>query len=138
MFSQTVEYALRAMLHLASGDGTAQTSERIASMTGVPAGYLSKIMRDLVLADLVRSYRGPTGGFILAKGAADISLLSVVNAVGPIQRIQSCPLGRADHVQLCPLHRRLDGVLASIESTFRQTSLAELITDSPESKPSTQ
>lgn len=127
MFSSTVEYALRAMMHLASLDGAPETSERIAARTRVPSGYLSKILRDLVVANLVSSFRGPGGGFVMAKPPAAITILDVVNAVDPIRRIDRCPIDNPEHTELCPLHRRLDQALAHIECSFRATTLAELI-----------
>lgn len=128
MFSQTVEYAMRAMVHLCSTQqGEALTSEVIAERTRVPRGYLSKVMRDLVLADLVTSQRGPNGGFSLARPAAQISMLDVVNAVDPLHRITECPLGNPAHINLCPLHRRLDESIAAIERDFKRTSLAEVL-----------
>jgi Rrf2 family protein len=127
MISQTIEYALRAMSHLATlEEGLAANSETIAEHTRVPRGYLSKVLRDLVVAGLVLSQRGPNGGFVLARSPSDISILDVVNAVDPIARINECPLGNPDHVQLCPLHRRLDDALETIERQFRETSLEDL------------
>ncbi len=127
MFSQTVEYALRAMMYLASLDGAPVASERIAASTHVPPGYLSKVMRDLVLGKLVDSYRGPGGGFALAARPDAITIFDVVRAVDPIRRIQKCPVGNPDHTDLCRLHRRLDSALADIEHSLRQTTLAELL-----------
>jgi len=127
MFSQTVEYALRAMMHLASLDGQPQTSERIAAETGVPSGYICKVMRDLVRSSLVQSFRGPGGGFLLAARPDGITILDVVSAVDPIRRIHKCPLDNPEHADLCPLHRRLDEALASIECCFRRTTLAEMV-----------
>jgi Rrf2 family protein len=127
MFSQTVEYALRAMMNLASLDGTPQTNDRIASQTGIPSGYICKVMRDLVRANLVESFRGPGGGFLLVAKPDKITLLDVVSAVDPIRRIRKCPLDNPDHKDLCPLHKRLDEALASIESSFSKTTLAEML-----------
>lgn len=126
MFSQTVEYALRAMLCLASQNGTALTSERIAQQTQVPASYLSKVLRDLVRAQLVSSFRGPNGGFVLAHAAAQITVLQVVNAVDPIRRIARCPMNNPEHHDLCPLHRSLDDALAHIEGVFGSTTLEKV------------
>lgn len=123
MISQTVEYALRAMSSLAALGGAAATSESIARSTRVPQGYLSKIMRDLVRADLVRSFRGPHGGFVLARGAEAISLLDIVNAVDPIRRIVGCPLEDPEHAKLCPLHQCLDDAIGHLEERFRTTTL---------------
>ncbi|MFO0787090.1 MAG: Rrf2 family transcriptional regulator [Phycisphaerales bacterium] len=122
MVSQTVEYALRAMSHLASLH-QAVTSVEIARATKVPHGYLSKVMRDLVCADLVRSFRGRRGGFILAREPAAISVLDIVNAVDPIHRIDHCPLENPLHATLCPLHRCLDDAMAHIEKVFARATL---------------
>lgn len=127
MFSQTVEYALRAMSHLASLGGSAATSAAIAHATRVPHGYLSKVMRDLVCADLVRSTRGRRGGFVLARPAAGISILDIVNAVDPIHRVEHCPLDNPMHVRLCALHQCLDDALAQIERTFRKVTLGSVL-----------
>ncbi len=128
MLSQTIEYALRAMTYLAATDpATAFNSETIAERTQVPKGYLSKILRDLVVAELIVSQRGPNGGFSLARPAHKITMLDVVNAVDPIPRIKKCPLGNPAHIQLCPLHRRLDDAIAMIEREFKRTSLAEVL-----------
>lgn len=130
MLSQTIEYALRAMSYLSSvGTGASVNSETIAANTKVPRGYLSKILRDLVVADLVLSQRGPNGGFSLARVPEQISMLDVVNAVDPIKRTIACPLGNPAHVKLCPLHRRIDDALGVIEQQFRCTNLAELLTE---------
>lgn len=136
MLSQTVEYALRAMTFLAAtSPGEALNSETIAERTKVPKGYLSKILRDLVVASLVDSQRGPNGGFTLSRPPGKITMLDVVNAVDPIKRIKKCPLGNPAHLHLCPLHRRLDDAIATIEEEFRRTSLAEVLETSAKTGP---
>jgi Rrf2 family nitric oxide-sensitive transcriptional repressor len=128
MLSQTIEYALRAMIHLASiPPDSALNSDTIADRTKVPKGYLSKILRDLVVAELVTSQRGPHGGFTLARDASKVSILDVINAVDPIKRIRKCPLGNPAHVHLCPLHKRLDDALGMIEREFARTTLREVL-----------
>jgi len=65
-----------------------------------------------------------------------LTLLKVVNAVEPIRRIKECPRGLASHgVRLCPLHKRLDAALASVEDAFRHTTLAEVLAEPSESVP---
>jgi Rrf2 family protein len=128
MISQTSEYALRAMSLLASLEpDVAVNCETIAERIKVPPSYLSKILRDLVVAELVRSQRGPNGGFCLASPAAEVSILDIINAVDPIQRIKRCPLGNPQHVNFCPLHSRLDDAMALCERHFAATNLAELL-----------
>ena len=129
MFSQTVEYALRAMTFLGSRPTVATTTEVIARETQVPAGYLAKVMRDLVVAHLLTSQRGPNGGFAIARSSERITVLDIVNAVDPIQRIRSCPAGNPFHVKLCSLHSRLDAAMAMIENELSSTTLADVVAD---------
>lgn len=56
-------------------------------------------------------------------------MLDVVNAVDPFTRITKCPLGNPAHVKLCPLHRRIDDAMNTIERQFRDTTLAEVLAD---------
>ncbi|MBU0756208.1 MAG: Rrf2 family transcriptional regulator [Planctomycetes bacterium] len=127
MISQTAEYALRALVWLSEHQDLPQTTEQIATAMNIPTGYLSKVLQTLGRANLVQSQRGLGGGFVLAKPPDRISILKIINAVDPIQRIRECPLGRK-HVgeKLCPLHDRLDAALALIEDTFRACTLADL------------
>jgi Rrf2 family transcriptional regulator, nitric oxide-sensitive transcriptional repressor len=136
MFSQTVEYALRAVVYLADQDPEARTTEQIAARTLVPKAYLSKVLQALVKGGVVRSQRGLHGGMALAKEAGELTILEVVNAVEPIQRIRTCPLGLSAHgARLCPLHRRLDNAMASVEEAFRGTTLAEVLAEPTQSPP---
>ena len=136
MFSQKVEYALRAVVHLAHQVPAARTTEQIAAATRVPQAYLAKILQGLTHAGVVRSQRGIGGGVSLVKEPSRLTLLEVVDAVDPIQRIKECPLGLASHgVRLCPLHKRLDQAMASVEDAFRRTTLAEVLAEPTESIP---
>ena len=128
MLSQTLEYALRAAASLAGSQGTARTAEEIAAATRVPSGYLAKVLGQLARAGVVRSQRGLGGGFALARPAEEISILEVASAVDPIQRIERCPLGLPEHARgLCALHQRLDEALATVETSFRTSSVADLV-----------
>jgi Rrf2 family nitric oxide-sensitive transcriptional repressor len=136
VISQTVEYALRAVCYLASQSPAPQTTAQIATATLVPAAYLSKVVQNLNRAGVVRSQRGVGGGVSLVKTPDQLTLLEVVNAVEPIQRIHACPLGLASHgVRLCPLHRRLDSALKTMEEAFRSTTLAEMLSEPGQSTP---
>jgi len=136
MFSQTVEYALRAVVHLAAEAPAARTTEQIAVATRVPKAYLSKVLQGLGRAGVVHAQRGSGGGVTLVKHPADLTILEVVNAVEPLGRIKECPLGLAAHgVRLCPLHKRLDNALASVEAAFAQTTLAEILAEPTDSPP---
>lgn len=136
MISQTVEYALRAVTHLAQKSPEACTTEEIADVTRVPRAYLSKVLQALVRGGVVHSQRGIGGGMTLTKTPAELTILEVVNAVDPIQRIRTCPLGLASHgIHLCPLHTRLDNALALVEDAFRNSTLAEVLAEPSRSTP---
>ncbi len=136
MISQTAEYALRAMVHLADQTELPLTTPQIADATRVPVGYLAKVLGQLARAKLIRSQRGLHGGFTIAHEPAGITVLDVINAVDPIQRITTCPLGLKAHgKRLCPLHRRLDDAMAGIETAFANSTLADLLADPSPSKP---
>jgi len=130
MFSQTAEYALRAMSALAARSPSSMTTGEIAGVTRVPPAYLSKVLQALRKAGLVKSLRGIGGGVSLAEDLDEITVLEIINAVDPIRRINECPIGLAAHgVQLCPMHSRLDSALAMVEEVFRETTLAELLAE---------
>lgn len=136
MLSQTAEYALRAVVHLAEYAPAPRTTEQIAQATLVPQAYLSKVLQALNRAGVVHTQRGVGGGITLEKAPRELTILEVVNAVDPIQRIKECPLGLASHgTQLCPLHRRLDSALGMVEHVFQQTTLAEVLADPSQSVP---
>jgi len=136
MFSQTVEYALRAVVHLAMHAPDPQKTSEIATATKVPTAYLSKVLQGLKKRDIVHLQRGVGGGVTLTRLPSEITILDVVTAVDPLQRIHSCPLDLQAHgTQLCALHRRMDDALEKIESAFRNTTLEELLTDPNPSVP---
>lgn len=128
MFSQKVEYALRAVVHLASEAPTARTVQQIATATKVPQAYLAKVIQELVHEGILRSQRGIGGGISMIKDPTELTVLEVVNAVDPIRRINNCPLNVAEHgVGLCNLHKRMDDALERVEDLFRTTTLAEIL-----------
>jgi Rrf2 family protein len=135
MISQTVEYALRAVVYLADQQA-ARTVQQIAAVTRVPPAYLSKVMQALSRGKVVHSQRGLHGGFTLVNKPEELTIWAVVQAVEPFQRIKTCPLGlRAHRVRLCPLHKRLDDALGMIEKAFRGTTLADVLAEPTTSKP---
>jgi Rrf2 family transcriptional regulator, nitric oxide-sensitive transcriptional repressor len=136
MLSQTVEYALRAVVYLASEPSEGRTTDQIAKATKVPRAYLSKVLQSLGRGGIVQSQRGLHGGMTLTRSPEQLTILEVVNAVEPIQRIRTCPLEIAAHgVRLCPLHKRMDAALAMVEEAFASSTLAEIIAEPSQSKP---
>jgi len=134
MISQTSEYALRAIMFLAQSNDHPRTTAEIAERTIIPQGYLSKVLRTLSQAGLLKARRGIGGGFTLARSPESISILDVFRAVGDdIARIHECPLGSVEHRSLCAMHRMLDDVNAYIENRFKDTTIQNLLDAASES-----
>lgn len=136
MFSQTTEYALRAMSLLAYYPNELVPTPDLAEKTQVPANYLAKVLQQLAQADLITGRRGVGGGYKLAKPAESIKLVDVIRAVGTINRISTCPLGLANHgTNLCALHRCMDSAAKAILDVVEGVTLADLVEDSGGARP---
>jgi len=136
LISRTSEYALRAIIWLIQEPTRSQTTRQIAAGTHTPPDYTSKVLQALARAGLVRGLRGLGGGFQLVGDPSHITVLAVINAVDPLERIHTCPLGlRAHGKDLCPLHCGMNDVAAQMEATFAETKLADLLTTGSKSVP---
>ena len=128
MLSNTAEYALRIMITLTESDDEPLTSEQIAEQTRVPGDYAVKVLQWLGRAQMVRGQRGRKGGFRLSCDPNKTTLLDVVNVIDPLERIESCPLGRPVHQEgLCPLHSRLDDIIAILMASLSQMTLQSVV-----------
>lgn len=135
MLTQTAEYALRIAVYLATQSRPA-TTRQIAAATRVPQSYLSKVLQGLSRAGLVSSQRGLHGGSVLTRPPEALSVYDVIEAIDPIPRIRSCPLKLKSHgTVLCPLHKRLDKAMESVEQAFRDSTLADLLAEPTSSTP---
>src|SRR5688572_33179591 len=81
MFSQTAEYALRAIVVLAYDPAKPYTAQDIAAQSMVPQDYLMKVLQALAKEGFVTAQRGRGGGFVLRRQPSEISVLDVINAV---------------------------------------------------------
>jgi Rrf2 family protein len=135
VLSKTAEYALRAAACLAAAGDQALSADVLAERTKVPRRYLHRVLQDLAAADLLRSKPGPRGGYELARAADAITILDVVNAVSPLERIKACPLGLPSHTTLCPLHSEIDKACAATEKAFRGVTMRQLMESTGTVKP---
>jgi len=136
MLSQTAEYALRAMVHLAreAPDDASLQAEEIAEALDVPRNYLSKILHALARRNLLHSTRGPHGGFRLAGPPEELPLARIVEVFDPqlLAEDRRCLLGRSEcsDEDACPAHEHWKRVSHTVRSFFYGTSLARLAADS--------
>jgi Rrf2 family protein len=80
------DYAVRAVVELAAGSqDSPRKVDEVAQAQGIPVSFLENILTQLRSAGLVRSQRGPEGGYWLAKPAEEVNLAQVIRAVeGPL------------------------------------------------------
>lgn len=122
MFSQTIEYALRAMVHLAAEPTGSASTKEVAKQAGVPGAYLSKVFQHLRRGGLVHAQRGVGGGISLAKPSDKISLLEIIEAVEPLQR----PKGRTV-ASLATLEKTMITATAALRDQLASTKLADVV-----------
>lgn len=96
MLSTTAEYALRALLSLASEPEKATLGRDLAASSGVPANYLSKILLDLKKGGFVQAVRGTGGGYRLGRPPEEVRLMDVVEFVDGAAARPGCFLAGSD------------------------------------------
>ena len=127
LFSQTSDYALRAVAHLASIHEGMSTIPKMSESIQVNPPYLRKVIDKLREAEIVDSQRGTGGGVFLLIDPNKLTILDVLNAVDPLQRIEKCTLGLPGHLKLCPLHSELDAAISQIEELLGNRTIGELL-----------
>jgi Rrf2 family protein len=115
------------MAHLSSQRNFTSTMPEMAEATQVPAQYLRKVLDRLRSARIIVTQRGSGGGVRLSAQPEDLTILSILNAVDPIKRIERCPLGLPEHFKLCPLHSEINEAIAQVESILGRKTLADLL-----------
>ncbi|MGE0214920.1 Rrf2 family transcriptional regulator [Mycolicibacterium sp.] len=126
--SAKAEYAVRAMVQLASVEQGVVKTDDLAKAQGIPPQFLVDILSDLRTDRLVRSHRGRDGGYELARPAADISIADVLRCIdGPLASVRDIGLGDLPYsgptASLTDVWRALR---ASMRSVLEQTSLADV------------
>lgn len=87
--SARVDYAIRAIIELASVTGAPLTSERIARAQEIPPKFLESILLQLRRGGVVNAQRGPEGGYWLARPADQITLAEVIEVIdGPLSHVR--------------------------------------------------
>lgn len=124
-------YALRALLDVAlHGDNGPVSRSEISARQDISAEYIAQLFRSLAAAGLVRGIKGPGGGYILARNAADIRVGDVIRAVeGPIAAV-TCVLPNVlpvcDRLDKCVTHQVWVELTDSIAGYLDSVSLSDL------------
>jgi Rrf2 family transcriptional regulator, iron-sulfur cluster assembly transcription factor len=124
------DYAVRAMLALARGSGNGLLSaRRISDAMVIPVRFLPQVLADLQRAGLVEAAPGRAGGYRLARDAAAISLLDVIEAVEGESRRRTCVLrgGPCALDGTCDVHDVFFRGQEALLETLAHSTLAELV-----------
>ena len=128
--SRSTGYALLAAGYIAKHQGKGVIlSQTISKEYDIPLEYLLKILQQLVRANVLRSKRGPRGGFSLAKPASKISMLEIIEAVdGPM----SGQLHLSEHSRAQKMGGKAEAVyvkaINQARSVFQKAKVSTLIT----------
>ncbi len=130
LIKRNTGYGLRALTFMASHEGDqAFTAEELAEVAGTSADFMHKIMQALRDASIVRSRRGPGGGFRIARDPGDITLLEIVNAVQGEFQVNRCVIGLdvCERSVACPLRPTWMRIQRELEDGLAGTTLAEVV-----------
>jgi Rrf2 family protein len=128
--SAKVDYAVRAALELAAAAGGPPVKgERIAEAQGIPLKFLENILLELRHDGLVRSQRGPEGGYWLARPAEDIVIADIIRAVeGPLASVRGEPPESVNYAGPSESLRTVWVALrANLRAVLDQTTLADVV-----------
>jgi Rrf2 family protein len=133
--SARADYALRAAIELAAAEGSHRTADELAQAQQIPGKFLEAILTQLRRAGLVRSQRGPEGGFWLAKPADDISLADIIRAIdGQLVGVRGVRPEKVDYTGAAePLQTVWIALRANERAILEDVTLAHIVAgDLPE------
>ena len=130
MFSKACKYAINAMIYVAT---LPQRQERaglkeISKAINSPVAFTAKILQDLVKADLLRSVKGPNGGFQLHGDPSRIFLSEIVHSIDGDMIFTGCALGleTCSEEHPCPVHHKFKAVRDHLTGMLMTTSLKDV------------
>lgn len=128
LMPQTVEYAFRAMACLALAGDEPRRVEDLAARTEVPRPYLSRVMRQLVVAGLVSSQRGLHGGYRLRRAPDEIRYSDILDAMHFSSGQGHCAFGlpQCNEDKPCPLHDSWREMQGAFRGWAREHTLADV------------
>lgn len=126
--SDVASLAMHAAVLLARGGEGARSVPRMADELGVSADHLAKVLQRLAKAGLVRAGRGRAGGYALARPAAEIRMLEVIEGLeGPLGDDHSCVFGKPLCDGACQFRDLVDGVTRQVRDRLAATTLADAV-----------
>lgn len=136
MVSQTTRYALQILGYLVSRQGERVRGDEVATATGIPANYLSKILNQLRKSGIVDSQKGWGGGFMVRPEALNRPIRDVVAVFEGEQApnaIQVCVFGlpQCSDESPCPLHTYWGKIRDTYNEMLQEKTIGELVPRRP-------
>ena len=133
MFSRSCEYALQAILYISlhSQNGNSVGLKQISKSQKVPLHFLSKILQQLVKRKILKSVKGPNGGFSLNTSPSKLRLIKIVDIIDGLDMFDRCGIGlkKCSDATPCPIHFEYKIVKEKIKSVLTDKTLSELSQD---------
>ena len=129
IYSRSAEYAIRAFVNLAQvPEGKYAMVKSIAEQEGIPSHFLAKILQQLARKGLLRSSKGPSGGFSLRVDAGDVRLLDIVEALDGLAPYQQCASGLSEcsDEMPCSMHDSWIALRSRIMDYLGKNTIADL------------
>lgn len=136
LLTKTTELAVQCMLYLAGKPaGHRANPAEISEVLGESPSYLSKVLRLLARAGLLRSYRGQSGGFGLARAPLEVSLLHIVEACQGLVPGNYCEeITQTRKRNTCGYHQAMVELQDGVCDTLRRWNLKRILDAPPPSK----
>ena len=129
LYSKPCEYAIRALAQIAQAPKNEEVrAQEIARKEKLPRPVLAKVLQELVRKGLLKSRRGPGGGFRLARRADAITLRDAVGAIDGLDHFTECTVGleRCSDETPCPLHDSFKPIRAQVQAHLEEATIAKM------------
>ena len=131
LITRASEYAILSLIVLSKASSP-MDSETLSRELSIPKSFLAKILQALAKKDILKSFKGVNGGFVLNKKAEEISMLEVMSAVeGKAPAVFECAPSRedcpSDRAKICSIWPFLNKLQGKIDSFLADLTLSDIL-----------
>ncbi|MBN2633107.1 MAG: Rrf2 family transcriptional regulator [Bacteroidales bacterium] len=142
MLSNSCRYGIRAMIYIASRQkGDSKTGiQQISKDLNLPTPFLAKILQQLARQKMLKSLKGPHGGFSLIKDPSEITLYDIVKVIDGEDLFTNCIIHNASCSSVerkkmpCPVHKKYSEVRSNLIKLFKTVTVEELVKNTVDSE----
>jgi Rrf2 family transcriptional regulator, iron-sulfur cluster assembly transcription factor len=135
MLSNSCRYGIRAVIYIASQPNEKGKTgiKKISKDLNLPTPFLAKILQQLAKHKILKSLKGPHGGFSLQKDPRKITLLDIVKTIDGEEIFTNCIIHNSTcscvdkHKSICPVHDDYKGVRSDLIHMFSNKTIYDLV-----------